>query len=129
MVPQFNKHYTLEEARALLPSIRIWLERLSNLQQQIQQQELELAPRLAAGEDLGGDRVNRSLRALAELKEVVDCFQEREIQLKDIERGLIDFPSYIGGKEVFLCWEKDEDDIEFWHGLDSGYGGREKIQP
>ncbi|MDB6040012.1 MAG: hypothetical protein JWM99_3853 [Verrucomicrobiales bacterium] len=129
MAPQFNTHYTVEEARALLPQIRIWLERLSELQQLIQRQESELTPRLTRGEDLGGDLVNRSMRALADLKEAIDQFQKREIQIKDIERGLIDFPAFIGGKEVFLCWEKDEEDIEFWHDLDSGYGGREKIQP
>ena len=48
-------------------------------------------------------------------------FQRREIQIKDLERGLIDFPALIGGKEVFLCWEQDEEDIEFWHELDAGY--------
>ena len=50
-------------------------------------------------------------------------FQRREIQVKDIDRGLIDFPALLGGKEVFLCWEQDEEDIEFWHDLDAGYAG------
>jgi hypothetical protein len=43
-------------------------------------------------------------------------------------RGLVDFPAIMGGKEVFLCWESDEDDIEFWHDLETGYGGREKLE-
>ena len=54
-------------------------------------------------------------------------FSLPKIQIKDINRGLIDFPAFIGGKEVFLCWEQDEDDIEFWHDLDSGYAGRERL--
>jgi len=54
-------------------------------------------------------------------------FFERQIQLKDIDRGLIDFPSFLGGKEVFLCWELGEDDVEFWHELDTGYAGRERL--
>ena len=54
-------------------------------------------------------------------------FQRREIQVKDIDRGLMDFPAIIGGKEVFLCWEQDEEDIEFWHELDAGYAGRERL--
>jgi hypothetical protein len=58
---------------------------------------------------------------------VMGEFQRREILIKDIDRGLVDFPSIIGGKEVFLCWEKDEDDIEFWHDLDTGYAGRERL--
>ena len=55
-------------------------------------------------------------------------FESREIQLKDLERGLIDFPAIIGGREVFLCWEQDEDDIEFWHDLETGYAGRERLK-
>ena len=47
--------------------------------------------------------------------------------MKDLSRGLVDFPALIGGREVFLCWEADEDDVEFWHELESGYGGREKL--
>jgi hypothetical protein len=45
-----------------------------------------------------------------------------------LARGLVDFPALLGGKEVFLCWESDEDDIEFWHDLESGYGGRERLE-
>ena len=54
-------------------------------------------------------------------------FQKRDIHIKDIERGLLDFPAIIGGREVFLCWELGEDNIEFWHDLETGYGGRERI--
>ena len=49
---------------------------------------------------------------------VIKCWgssQRREIQIKDVDGGLGDFPAIIGGKEVFLCWEQDEKDIEFWH--------------
>jgi hypothetical protein len=58
-------------------------------------------------------------------QEILGEFERGEIQLKDIERGLIDFPAFVGGKEVFLCWEKSEADVEFWHDLDTGYAGRE----
>ena len=43
------------------------------------------------------------------------------------ERGLVDFPAILAGREVFLCWEQDEEDIEFWHDLASGYAGRERL--
>ncbi|MFO1512143.1 MAG: DUF2203 family protein [Verrucomicrobiota bacterium] len=54
-------------------------------------------------------------------------FNAADIQIKDLERGLLDFPAIIGGKEVFLCWEQDEDAVEFWHDLDTGYSGRERL--
>jgi len=48
-------------------------------------------------------------------------------RVKDLERGLIDFPAIVGGREAFLCWEKDEENVEFWHDLEAGYAGREKL--
>ena len=47
--------------------------------------------------------------------------------IKHLDIGLLDFPAIIGGKEVFLCWESDEDAVEFWHDLETGFGGREKL--
>ncbi len=82
---------------------------------------------MAPGRDLGGDLVNSRVRTLAEIQELLLEFYRREIQVKDIDRGLIDFPAMLGGKEVFLCWEKGEEDIEFWHDLDAGYSGRERL--
>ena len=123
----FKKHYTREEARQLLPQVSDWLEELQKLRINLQECDESLAKALSIGDDLGGPMVNHYIKSLARLKEVLLKFQNREIQVKDIDRGLVDFPSYIGGKEVFLCWEKGEDDIEFWHDLNTGYAGRERL--
>jgi hypothetical protein len=127
MKRQFQKHYTLDEARALLPRVRQWLDDLDRLRRQTHKFDQRLNSLMQPGCDIGGETVNSSVRALAEMQELVMEFQSREIIIKDIERGLVDFPAIIGGREVFLCWEKDEDDIEFWHDLDTGYSGRERL--
>jgi hypothetical protein len=127
MTLRYQKHYTLEEARALLPQIRLWLKRITQLRGDLEKYEERVQSLMTPGRDLGGESVHCLVRAMAEIKEVLFEFQQREIQIKDLDRGLIDFPAMIGGKEVFLCWEEDEEDIEFWHDLDSGYGGREKL--
>jgi hypothetical protein len=124
---RFGKHYTREEATALLPQLRAWLGRLNVLRREMERSDKRMASLMTPGNDLGGDLVNRWIRTLAEMQEVLGEFQRREIQIKDIERGLIDFPALIGGREVFLCWEQDEETVEFWHDLDTGYGGRERI--
>ena len=49
------------------------------------------------------------------------------ITLRDIERGLIDFPALVSGRQVWLCWQLGEDRIGFWHELDEGFGGRRPI--
>ena len=41
--------------------------------------------------------------------------------------GLVDFPSFIDGKEVYLCWRTDEEEIRFFHGMDEGYSSRKPI--
>lgn len=127
MAYQFEKHYTRDEARSLLPQVRQWLERLAQLHADLQKFEERLGGLMFSGADLGGEVVNTWTRTLADLEAVFLEFQRREIQVKDVERGLLDFPAIIGGKEVFLCWEKEEEDIEFWHDLDTGYSGRERL--
>jgi hypothetical protein len=123
----FSKHYTLEEARKLLPQVRQWLDQLDKVQQQLEPLNKRTASMMGLGDDIGGDAVNSLTRTLADCKQILFEFRKREIQIKDFSRGLLDFPSLRDGKEIFLCWEKDEDDIEFWHDLDSGYAGREKL--
>jgi len=124
---QFTKHYTRDEARALLPRVREWLKRLRELHSVLEHLDGELERRLKHGRDLGGETVNRWVRTLAAIRDVLQEFRVREIQIKDLERGLVDFPALLSGREVFLCWEQDEEDIEFWHDLDAGFAGRTRI--
>jgi uncharacterized protein DUF2203 len=71
------------------------------------------------GREVAGPLVKLS-RALSELEAV-------EVVLRDVESGLVDFPAMRDGGEVYLCWRLDEDEISFWHPLDSGFAGREPL--
>jgi len=124
---RYHKHYTREEARDLLPEIRLWLKRVATLRETLEKYERRVGALMKDRNDVGGETVNAWVRTLADIREVFCEFQKRDIQIKDLNRGLIDFPAIIGGKEVFLCWEEGEDDIEFWHDLDAGYAGREPL--
>ncbi len=124
---RFKKHYTREEAQALLPQVRQWLERLVECRRRLARDDERIAGLLKAGHDAGGQLVNEWIKNLAQIRKLLIEFQSRDIQVKDLERGLIDFPAIIGGREVFLCWEKDEEEIEFWHDLEAGYPGRERL--
>jgi hypothetical protein len=127
MSHRFTKHYTRDEAQDLLPQVRAWLKQLAHLHAELVKVEGRLGGLMAPGCDLGGGLVNTRVRTIAGLQGVLLEFQSREIQLKDIDRGLVDFPALIGGREVFLCWEQGDDDIEFWHELDAGYAARERL--
>ena len=127
MKRHFDKHYTRDEARALLPQIRQWLEQLNRHRRDLERFDKRLGGLTADGHDIGGETVNNRIRTLAAMQEILAEFLRREIIIKDLERGLIDFPAIIGDREVFLCWEQDEEDVEFWHDLDTGFSGRERL--
>jgi hypothetical protein len=127
MAHRFKTHYTREEARALLPLIRTWLEQLSFARRELEKLDRQISQMLGLGDDLGGEMINKYVKTLAQCKDILQRFAGREIMIKDLDRGLIDFPAFVGGKEVFLCWEKGEEDVEFWHDLDTGFGGRERL--
>jgi hypothetical protein len=128
MAHQFQKHYTRAEARALLPKVRQWLKRLVLLRSDLDQREKALVELMSGGRDIGGPAVNAWCRAMADLQGVLKEFYNRQIQIKRIERALIDFPAILDGKEVFLCWEEGEKDIEYWHDLHAGYAGRQPFE-
>ncbi len=123
----FDRHYTRTQARQLLPLVTAWLDQLQDLSGELQKLEKRMSVPISRGEDIGGGNVNSWVRKLAEFQAILGEFHDRRIQIKDLDRGLIDFPALLGGREVFLCWEKGESDIEFWHDLDTGFAGREPL--
>jgi hypothetical protein len=127
VVYKFKKHYTRDEARALLPRLRKWLDQLSDAQSEFLLLEQKLSKMMNSGHDAGGNLVNHSTRVIARMRSLMAEFVSREILIKDIDRGLVDIPALIGGREVFLCWEKEEEDVEFWHDLETGFAGREPL--
>ena len=123
----FKKHYTVDEAREMIPQLRLWLTELRQHQEKLLTLDDRVGQLLATGADLGGALVNESVRQMAGVQKYLAYFRDLEIQIKDIDRGLVDFPAVVAGREVFLCWEEDEDNIEFWHELDTGYAGRARL--
>jgi hypothetical protein len=125
---QFKKHFNIEEARALLPRLRSTFQHIHSARDRLVGNERELAALLEkTGGDLGGEKVVTMARAMIAIHEGLSRIGSYGIQIKDVDRGLVDFPHIRNGCEVFLCWELEDDDIEFWHDLDAGYPGRERL--
>jgi hypothetical protein len=61
------------------------------------------------------------------LQRAVADLQAADIVVRDVVRGLVDFPAVRDGEEVYLCWLVDEPEIGWWHDLDSGFGGRQSL--
>lgn len=125
---RFTRHYTLQEARALLPKVRKWLKSLQKNGQALKEIDYEIHQARQWGEDLGGPLVREWVRLNVLCMELLAEFQRRQIFIKDIQRGLVDFPSLLDEREIFFCWEMGEEDILFWHELEAGYAGRKAIE-
>jgi hypothetical protein len=128
MAWHFQKHFTIEEARALLPELRSIFQDAHRCRDVVLQTDTELGEDLKlTGADVGGEKVSGLLMDMLQLNVQLRRLQDMGVQIKDFERGLVDFPHIRDGHKVFLCWELNEDDIEFWHDIDTGYAGRERL--
>jgi hypothetical protein len=70
---------------------------------------------------------NRRESSALRLKDVLEKIQEFGCLVKDLDIGLIDFPTLLNGEEVYLCWKLGESGIQFWHGVQEGFRGRKAI--
>jgi hypothetical protein len=122
------RHYTLEEARELLPWVADLLATMREARSRLTNEQTREALSDAAPGNGGGSHGRDVGESFVALRAGVATLEEREIVLRDLDRGLIDFPSLRDGHEVYLCWIDGEADIGFWHDLDAGYAGRQELE-
>jgi hypothetical protein len=122
-----ERHYTVEEATAALPWVAERIERLRSARVRLTDEEVREALTEAAPMNGGGDPGRHVSEAFLDMRSALAELQATEIVLRDLDRGLIDFPALRDGREVYLCWEEGEDEVGFWHDLDAGYGGRQPL--
>lgn len=124
------KLFTVAEANALLPTVRGILNRIQRAHKKLVSYH-EAAKIAAEGAEQGGGGFGDGLRYANLLIELTSQTSELEalgVQLKDFDRGLIDFPSLRDGRVVLLCWQIGEgDEVEWWHDLEGGFAGRTPI--
>ena len=125
--PVHERHFTREEANAALPKLRPLLQKLRDAKDLLTDAEAHEALSDAAPGNGGGEAGVQVGESFLEVRRILTTLQESGIVVRDIDRGLLDFPALIDGREVYLCWELDEDAVDHWHDLDSGYGGREPL--
>ena len=116
-----TKYFTPIEARRTLPLVKKIVKDILDTTKEI---------RLIA-DDLNGKiennpKVEKMVEEvnsfMAELEEIGCYYKDWNFTI-----GLIDFPAIINGKDVFLCWKSDEDDIIYYHDIEAGFAGRKLI--
>jgi hypothetical protein len=124
----FQKHFSVEEARALLPDLRRIFQDAHARRERARHADKKLGNLMRkTGGDFGGPPVSGLLMDLQQMQAQMERVEKLGVVVKDFDRGLVDFPHLHHGREVFLCWELEEDDIQFWHDLDTGYADRERL--
>jgi hypothetical protein len=130
------RYFTLEQAQRMLPEVERLLRKSIQAKGTYQEAEAEfrtLSERILATGGLRVDPVEtlalraRRDQAAERLKEAMEVISGLGVQIKDLDVGLIDFPTLYRGAEVLLCWRLGERDIAFWHGLEEGFRGRKPI--
>ncbi len=121
-----KKYFTLEEANRALPYVQRIVQEISRhyeeavgLHQQIERHGIrsDLNP-LRQAYEASMDRLN----------ELIDELRHVGVELKDFERGLVDFPAVHQGREIYLCWHCGEEAVGAWHEIDEGFAGRQGVE-
>lgn len=117
--------YNKLTANELLPEVRERLQTLREVYQEVSRYRAAVALRshTNGGDPKGSAWAEQSRR----LEEELEWFNDRSISVKDIEQGLVDFPSVIDGRDVLLCWMDPEPEVAFWHTLEAGFAGRQPL--
>ena len=131
-----KKYFTVAEANATLPLIRAIVRDITALWQELQGRQDRLARLQQPDEKHPGDAYQEELQQIEaeverdedRLREYVQELTNLGVELKDPGIGLIDFPGWINGHEVCLCWRYGEPEVAYWHEVQAGYAGRQRLQ-
>ena len=130
------KRFTLPEAQGLIPEVSRRLREAVALKAEFEEAEGALRSSTERIMGMGGMTVDReNLRevklrrdsAAARLPKAIERVQQMGCLVKDLDIGLVDFPTLFRGAEVYLCWRFGEPAIRFWHGVDEGFAKRKAI--
>ena len=131
-----SRFFTLRQAEQLLPKIEPAVREAIALKSEYQQAESDCQQFQRRVMMLGGvvvdrsqllDRKRRRDSSAQQLKDAIEKIQDYGCLVKDLDIGLIDFPTLFHGQEVYLCWKLGESGIRFWHGVQDGFRGRKAI--
>ncbi len=130
------RYFSLREAESLIPEVEVAIRHALRVKSDYSQVETDLEKFAERIQMMGGSRINRdeivALREQREtlamrLSQAIQSIHSYGCQVKDLDIGLIDFPTLYKGEEVLLCWKLGENGITWWHGLEEGFRGRKPI--
>lgn len=134
--PEEDRLFDLHEAEELIPSLTVWLteakihrDRILDIEKELAEVQSRILLRggmLPPHAKLAERNLERE-RYVEPLREVLDQITDTGCLIKDLDNGLIDFPSIIGNEQALLCWRLGEERIRYWHRADEGFAGRKPL--
>lgn len=120
--------FTLSEARNLIPRLRKLLAGVRREREALLDMRIEIDRAREKASDGGGSVYGPVyLTHMIGFSEAIQEVQLLGVHIKDFRNGLVDFPYEYEGRIVYLCWKPDEDEIGWWHEIDSGFAGRQPL--
>jgi hypothetical protein len=130
-----KKYFTPASANAALPLVRAIVRDVTELAHELRERNDRLS-RIVSGKRSGLSEAHQEelLQAQREVERGQERMHEYErelqqlgVELKHHFMGLIDFPCWMDGREVYLCWQLGEPEVSHWHELSEGFAGRQKL--
>lgn len=122
------RYFSLDQANQLLEVLKPLVSEMLSIRTSILALQPQLESVLNKAVNNGGSLVSsEALNAFQALKDVLYEIQQYDVYVKDVNSGLVDFPSIRDGEVVYLCWRFGEDQIGYWHELESGFQGRKPV--
>jgi hypothetical protein len=122
-----RRHFTLDQANGLVPVITDLMIGLRAAHDELMRGgvdgELALLAETSGGAWPGRERAE----AAVTVSLAFESLEELDVLVRDVERGIVDFPTLMDGREVYLCWHLGEPAIAHWHEIESGFAGRQPL--
>jgi len=124
-VPVASRHFTVAQANRAVPYVRRIVEDVGKVYRDAVGVQKRLEYPLP-DQDLTELEAEYE-RHMTRLRELVGELEHVGVELKDYDKGLVDFPAVHQGREVYLCWKLGEPEIAAWHEVEDGYAGRQGL--
>jgi hypothetical protein len=119
-----KKYFTAAQANAMLPLVRRIVQDITELANELRERQERIARLQGEEQRRLEDEFERGRERMSEL---IEELRKLGVELKDFFMGLVDFPCWMDGREVCLCWRQGEPEVGHWHEVDAGFAGRQKL--
>lgn len=128
-----DRTFTPSEANSALDQVRPLAERMVEVRARLteledeQREVVQIVAGNGSSEAVGEARTPEFARLAAEFQRCFDALADLGVEVRDVDSGLLDFPSLREGETVLLCWQPGEPAVAWWHGVEDGFAGRRPI--